>query len=50
MRLEYTKHMTEKDLHRNLPSVRDIRRVLLHFSLVKPAIETVVPNVRCATR
>ena len=27
--------MTEKDLHRNLPSVRDIRAVLLHFSPVK---------------
>ena len=24
MSLEYTKHMTEKDLHRNLPCVRDI--------------------------
>ena len=33
MSLEYTKHMTEKDLHRILPSVRDIRTVLLHFSL-----------------
>ena len=33
--------MTEKDLHRNLSSVRDIRTVLLHFSPVdtKPAIE-----------
>ena len=28
--------MTEKDLHRNLPSVRDIRTVLLHFSPVTP--------------
>ena len=28
--------MTEKDLHRNLPSVRDIRKVLLHFSPVTP--------------
>ena len=28
--------MTEKDLHRKLPSVRDIRTVLLHFSPVKP--------------
>ena len=36
MSLEYTKHMTEKDLHRNLPSVRDIRTVLLHFSPVTP--------------
>ena len=36
MSLEYTKHMTEKDLHRNLPSVRDFRTVLLHFSLVTP--------------
>ena len=34
--LEYTKRMTEKDLHRNLPSVRDIRTLLLHFSLVTP--------------
>ena len=25
MSLEYTKHMTEKDFHRNLPSIRDIR-------------------------
>ena len=32
MSLEHTKHMTEKDLHRNLPSIRDIRTVLLHFS------------------
>ena len=30
MSLECTKHMTEKDLHRNLLSVRDIRTVLLH--------------------
>ena len=36
MSLEYAKHMTEKDLHRNLPSVRDIRTLLLHFSLVTP--------------
>ena len=36
MSLEYTKHVTEKDLHRDLPSVRDIRTVLLHFSLVTP--------------
>ena len=36
MSLEYTKHMTEKDLHRNVPSVRDIRTVLLHFSPVTP--------------
>ena len=36
MSLEYTKHMTEKDLHRNLLSVRDIRTVLLHFSPVTP--------------
>ena len=28
--------MTEKDLHRNLPSVRDIRTVLLHSSPVTP--------------
>ena len=36
MSLEYTKHMNEKDLHRNLPSVRDIRTLLLHCSLVTP--------------
>ena len=30
MSLEYTRHMTEKYLHRNLPSVRDIRTLLLH--------------------
>ena len=36
MSLDYTKHMTEKDLHPILPSVRDIRTVLLHFSLVTP--------------
>ena len=30
--LEYTKHMNEKDLHRNLPSVRDIRTCLLYTS------------------
>ena len=36
MSLEYTKHMTEKDLHRKLPSVRDIRTVLLHISPVTP--------------
>ena len=36
MSLEHTKHMTEKDLHRNLPAVRDIRSVLLHFSPVTP--------------
>ena len=36
MSLENTKHMTEKDLHRQLPSVRDIRTVLLHFSPVTP--------------
>ena len=36
MSLEYTKHMTERDLHRNLHSVRDIRTVLLHFSQVTP--------------
>ena len=34
--LEYKKHMIEKDLHRNLPSVRDIRTLLLHVSLVTP--------------
>ena len=36
MSLEYTKHMTEKDLHRNLPSVRDIRTLLLDCSPVTP--------------
>ena len=36
MSLEHTKHMTEKDLHRNLPSVRDIRTVLFLFSVVTP--------------
>ena len=36
MNLEYSKHMTEKDLHRNLPSVRDIRTLLLDCSPVTP--------------
>ena len=36
MSLEYTKHMNEKDLHRNLPSVRDIRTLLDHCSPVTP--------------
>ena len=36
MGLEYTKHMTGKDLHRHLHSVRDLRTVLLHFSPVTP--------------
>ena len=36
MSLAYTKHMTEKDLHRILPSVRDIRTVLFHFSPMTP--------------
>ena len=36
MSLECTKHMNEKDLHRNLPSVRDIRTLLLHCSPVTP--------------
>ena len=36
MSLEYTKHMTEEDLHRKLPSARDIRTVLLHSSPVTP--------------
>ena len=36
MSLGYTKHITENDLHRHLPSVRDIRAVLLHFSPVTP--------------
>ena len=36
MSLEYTKLMNEKDVHRKLPSFRDIRYVLLHCSLVTP--------------
>ena len=36
MSLECTKDMNEKDLHRNLPSVRDIRTLLLHWSPVTP--------------
>ena len=36
MSLEYTKDMTEKHVRRNLPSVRDIRTMLLHFSPVTP--------------
>ena len=36
MSLEHTKHMNEKDVHRDLPSVRDIRPLLLHCSLVTP--------------
>ena len=36
MSLEFTKHTTEKDLQRNLPSVRDIRTLLLHCSPVTP--------------
>ena len=36
MSLEHTKHMTEKDVHRNFPSVRDICTMLLHFSPVTP--------------
>ena len=36
MSLEYTKHMNEKDLYRSLPSVRDIRTVLLHRTLGTP--------------
>ena len=36
MSLEYTKHMSEKDLYRNLPSVRDIRTLLLHCLVVPP--------------
>ena len=31
-----TQKITEKDWHRNLPSVRDIRTMLLHFSRVTP--------------
>ena len=36
MSLEYTKHTNEKYLHRNVPSVRDIRSLLLHCSPVTP--------------
>ena len=36
MSLEHTKHMNEKDVHRDLPSVRDIRPLLLHCSPVTP--------------
>ena len=36
MNLEYTKHMSEKDLYCNLPSAREIRTVLLHCSSVTP--------------
>ena len=36
MSLEHTKHLNEKGLHRNLPSVRDIRTLLLHCSPVTP--------------
>ena len=36
MSLENTKHMNDKDLYRNLPSVRDIRATLLHCSSVQP--------------
>ena len=36
MSLEYTKHMNETDIHRNLPSLRDIRTLLLHCSPVTP--------------
>ena len=36
MSLEYTKHMTGKDVHRHLHSVRNLRTVLLHFSPVTP--------------
>ena len=34
--VEYTKHMNEKDLSCTLPSVRDIRMLLLHCSPVTP--------------
>ena len=34
MSLEYTKHVNGQDLHRNVPSVRDIRTLLLHCSPV----------------
>ena len=34
--LEHTKHMNEKDVNQNLPSVRDIRALLLHRSLGTP--------------
>ena len=35
MSLEYTKHMTVKDVHRNLPSVRDIRTLLLEWAMCR---------------
>ena len=44
MSLEYTKHTTEKDLHRNLPSVRDIRTVLLHFLILAVCLWLVKQN------
>ena len=34
--LEYTKHMNVEDVCRNLPSVRDIRTLLLHCLPVTP--------------
>ena len=36
MSLEHTKHINDNDLHRNLPSVRDTRTLLLYCSLVTP--------------
>ena len=36
MSLEFKKHTNEKDLYWNLPSVCDIRTLLLHCSLVTP--------------
>ena len=36
MSLEYTKHMNEKDLHRNFPSVREIRTLFLRCFPVTP--------------
>ena len=51
MSLEYTKHMSEKDLYRNLPSVRDNSHGASSLLTcdTESAVETVVPNVRCAT-
>ena len=36
MSLEFTKHISVKALYRNLLSVRDIRTLFLHCSLVTP--------------
>ena len=36
MSLEHRNHTNEKDLYQSLPSVRDIRTLLLHCALVTP--------------